>query len=494
MENIQKLEALQNCAEKPRLLMREIAPAHPFPAEALGNVLEKAARAIQDKIQAPLALCGQSVLAVTTLAAQAHCDIELPTGQVKPVSNNFVSIAASGERKSACDTEALWPIRKHEAKQRRAYDDKMLAYANEKSAWDAKRKDNEKNLKNDRAELKKALDDMGRPPAPPLDPMMTCPEPTFEGLCRLLTESAPSVGIFSAEGGQFIGGHGMSDENKLRTTTGLSSLWDGEALRRVRAGDGIQMLAGKRCTIHLMTQPDIAAIMLNDALLVEQGLISRFLITAPDSTAGTRFWREAAPESDWHIKEYGAKILSILEMPMSLAPDKRNELMPRPLPLSPEAKKRWIGFVNDIEAKIKSGGELEPVRGLANKMPEHATRLAAVLNFFENPSIGEIDAMSMEAGVVLAEHYLAEALRLNGMSKISQDLRLAQKLLDWLQRRTAPLVSLPDIYQRGLNAIRDSRTALKTVTILEEHGWLVKMDGPHIVSGERRRDVWQIIK
>ncbi len=31
----------------------------------------------------------------------------------------------------------------------------------------------------------------------------------------------------------------MSDEAKLRTAAGLSAAWDGEPIRRVRAGDGI---------------------------------------------------------------------------------------------------------------------------------------------------------------------------------------------------------------------------------------------------------------
>jgi hypothetical protein len=495
MENIRRLDELQNITEQPRPLMREIPPAHPFPLDALGIVLGNAAKAIQDKIQAPIALCGQSVLAVTTLAVQAHCDIQLPTGQIKPVSNNFMSIAASGERKSACDTEALWPIRKHEAQQRKIYDDKTLSYTNEKTAWDVKRKDIEKSFKKDQEKLKKALNDMGKPPLPPLDPMITCPEPTFEGLCRLLTVGTPSVGIFSAEGGQFIGGHGMSNENKLLTAAGLSSVWDGEAIRRVRAGDGIILLPGRRCTAHLMTQPDVAALMLNDLTLMDQGILSRFLVTAPESTSGTRFWHDPAPESDWKIKNFGANILSILEMPLPLALEKKNELIPRPLPLSPEARKLWINYANHIEEKIRHGGELDPVRGLANKIPEHATRLAAVLNFFDNPTIGEIDGESMEAGIALADHYAAEALRLFGMSKINPDLRLAQKLLVWLQTKwPESCVSLPDIYQRSLNAIRDSNTAAKIVAILEAHGWLVKLKGTHIISGERRRDVWGIVK
>ncbi|MBI3440870.1 MAG: hypothetical protein HY052_03550 [Proteobacteria bacterium] len=81
------------------------------------------------------------------------------------------------------------------------------------------------------------------------------------------------------------------------------------------------------------------------------------------------------------------------------------------------------------------------------------------------------------------------------MSRINPDLRLAQKLLVWLQTKWPESgISLPDIYQRSLNAIRDKSTAEKIVTILEHHGWLRKMKGAHVIAGERRRDVWSIIK
>ena len=108
--------------EPPRPLMRELSPADPFPVGALGDVLGGAARAIHDKVQAPLAICGQAVMAGTTLAVQAHADVELPTGHRKPLSCYFVTVAATGERKTACDGEALWPIRKREADLREGHD------------------------------------------------------------------------------------------------------------------------------------------------------------------------------------------------------------------------------------------------------------------------------------------------------------------------------------------------------------------------------------
>jgi hypothetical protein len=97
--------------EPPRPLIRELPPADPFPIDALGDLLGPAARAIHERVRCPIAICGQSVIAAATLAAQAHADVQLPTDHVKPISNFFVTIAETGERKTAADSEALWPVR-----------------------------------------------------------------------------------------------------------------------------------------------------------------------------------------------------------------------------------------------------------------------------------------------------------------------------------------------------------------------------------------------
>ena len=67
--------------EPPRPLTRELAPADPFPIDALGPLLRDAVQAIHDKLQAPLAIGGQSVLGTATLAVQGHADVQLPTGK-----------------------------------------------------------------------------------------------------------------------------------------------------------------------------------------------------------------------------------------------------------------------------------------------------------------------------------------------------------------------------------------------------------------------------
>jgi uncharacterized protein DUF3987 len=484
--------------EAPRPLMRELPPADTFPTEALGDVLAAAARAIQDRVLAPIAICGQSVFGAAALAVQAHADVMLPIGpgQAKPVSCYFITQAISGERKSAVDAEAMWPIRKREAALREQHGVDLLDYANQRDAYERARKLALSNqAEADQAAIKAVLDNLGPPPTPPLVPMLTCPEPTYEGMCRLLAAGQPSIGIFAAEGGQFIGGHGMRDDARLATAAGLSSAWDGEPIRRVRAGDGTIILPGRRLSMHLMVQPVVANIWWQDRLLAGQGVLSRTLLTAPDSAMGSRLSREEAPETNPAMTRYGARLLSILEKPLPLVGNCPNELAPRRLSFSNQGRKLWFAFADSVERRLTRDGELRPISGLANKLPEHAARLAAVLTLVRDIEAGEIAATELAAGIELAQHYAAEALRLHSGSLIADELRTAQRVLDWiLLRWSEPAISLVELYQRGPEAIRDSKAARKITKTLEDHGWLVPIPQGAEVAGTWRREAWRVVR
>lgn len=482
--------------EAPRPLMREMPAAEPFPVESLGSLLGDGAQAINDRVQAPMAICANSVLATATLAIQAHADVILPIGsdRQKPVSAYFVTIAETGERKTECDFHAMWPVRQRERQLRDEYDAKRESYLNDKAAWDKAREAALKQGKGNRMAIKAALDKLGPPPIPPLEPMLTSTEPTYEGLCKQFATHHPSLGIFTSEGGQFIGGHGMKDENKLRTAGGLSGLWDGEPVRRVRAGDGATILPGRRLSGHIMAQPEVSSILFNDPLLMGQGLLSRLLVAQPESAAGTRMPRKEKAETAAQLKTYGDTLLKIMERVPPTKNGKANELQPRAVPLSADAITKWLEFVAHVERSIGQGGELEPVKGFANKLPEHAARLAAVLTLVENINAHEITVDALERGIALAEHYATEALRIFEFSRANTDLVLAQRLLDWIQKWPEAVISLPDIYQRSLNAISDKATAAKLVAILVDHGWLTPVKGGAKVAGQYRREVWRIVK
>ena len=161
----------------------------------------------------------------------------------------------------------------------------------------------------------------------------------------------------------------------------------------------------------------------------------------------------------------------------------------------PEARKRWIEFHDHVESNLaEEGGGLWAVRGFANKLPEHAARLAAVLTLIEDIDALAIGEANMKRGVELAEHYVSEALRLFEAGQVKAELMLAQRLRDWLWQWPEDAISLPDIYQRGLNAIGDQATARRMVGILADHGWLAPIDGGAVIAGQRRREAWMIVR
>lgn len=479
--------------EAPRPLVRETPPADPFPVDALGQILGAAAEAIIEKVQCPAAIAGQSVLAAATLAVQGHADIELPTGEQRPISNFFVSIAASGERKSTADQIALEPVRRREASLRQTYESDKLTYANQDDAWQSTRKRLLSKAKT-REEREQSLEELGPPPVAPLEPLLTCPEPTFEGLCRLLQLGQPSVGVFSSEGGQFVGGFGMNEENRLKTAAALSGIWDGDPIRRVRAGDGVIILYGRRVSLHLMLQPGVAARLLGSGELVDQGLFSRFLVSAPDTTAGTRFWREPEASAGTALQDYQGRIRDILEAPLPFVPGKLNELQPRQLGLAPAALPMFVAFCDHIEKEIGPRGSLAAIRPLANKLAQHAVRLAAVLTLVADLKAGSIASEALDQGIMLVEHYAAEALRLTEAGAPDPGLRQAQDVLEWFQTSwPEPLVSLPDIYRLGPSRVRDAKTARAAVRVLEDHGWLVRIGTGAKIKGAFRREVWRLV-
>jgi len=55
------------------------------------------------------------------------------------LSSYLITVARSGERKSACDTEAMWPIRRREAAFHEQYENDAVQYTHDKTAYDAAR-------------------------------------------------------------------------------------------------------------------------------------------------------------------------------------------------------------------------------------------------------------------------------------------------------------------------------------------------------------------
>lgn len=480
-------------ATEPRPLYRALPPARDFPIDAL-LTLKPAAEAIQNRTQAPMAMCAQAVLAMATLAVQAHRDVELPGAGRRPLTGLFVTVAESGERKSSVDRLALAPARALEDLWRQNYDARRREWANDHEAWQTARERAKQKAKGDRQAIRTALDALGPEPAAPAHPMLLIADPTAQAIVRHLEEVRPWAGIFTAEGGLVIGGHSFRDENRMATGAAFNALWDGEPIRQARVGTGRAFLPGRRVTTHLMLQPVVASRLFADQMLNELGMLARTLVAAPCSTAGIRFWREDAEGTAAALAEYQARLLTIMLREPRVLDGMGGALDPVPMALTPAARAIWIAFHDHVERWLDDGGELASIRPWGGKCAEHAGRLAAVLSVVADPDAGEVTTEAMEAGTILAQHYATEMLRLAAAAEVDPKLRLAEQLLDWWRRSGQPRKHLAAIYGKGPRAIRSADKARAVVAVLEEHGHVRPLPAGTVLDGMPRREAWELVE
>jgi hypothetical protein len=482
----------------PLPLRRALQDGELYPVDAMGPLMGDAVRGAAESVQAPLELCAQSALANAALAVQGHANALMPWGAGKPspISLFLLSVAESGDRKTTADKILGGnEIAAHEeilegdvAKQR-------LRYFNEKEAHDTARgaiKSKTAKEGSPKA-IADALEGLGEPPVPPLAATLTFGDPTIEGMHKQFASGQPSAGLFSTEGGAFVGGVGMNKDNALKSGAQFSEMWDGAPIKRVRSGDGTIVLRNRRLSFHLMMQPGAAHAWLSDPVLRDQGLFSRLLLAAPKSLAGTRLHRDASPEATRAIAAFNRHLAGVLDHPLPLHPDKPGELIPRDLPLTTEARTMLFSFFDEIERQVGDGGALAAVKGMAGKTIEHAARIAAVLGLFEDLNLQEIGRPLMARGIELAQWYLGEALRLTEAEAVSPELVNAERVLEWLKanRKDSPF-SLPCIYMNGPRPVRCKESANAVVSVLLDHHWIEKADGAHKIDGKLRRECYRL--
>jgi uncharacterized protein DUF3987 len=495
-ESLSEDNSIPDLDEGAMPLMRPATAATPFPVDALGPILSPAAHAFHDMTQAPLAIAGQAALGVASLIAQAHCDVLLPMQQKSPLSLFLVTIAESSERKSSVDRLAMQPIAEYADELRIQYELDQLSFRNRRDAFEQSRKalltDKGKATdKNKAASIEADLQALGAEPTPPAKPIVQVQEPTIEGVTKLLQQGLGFAGLFSSEGAAFLGGHGMSPDNKLKTAAHLSSLWDGTPIDRIRQGDELMTLHGRRLAAHLMIQPNISERLFSDADLVRQGLLSRVLVSAPETAAGSRMFRMPSQAGVQAHKRYVEYMLGLVRLPRRHAEGRSAELMPRTLAMDEAATSIWTEFHDLIELQLAPTGDYAAIRSWAGKLLENVGRISGVLAFVEDPNSESICGKHMAGAVQLGGHYLSEAQRLFEAGCVGAELAQATKLLDWIKPRGR--VYLQQVIQYGPNFVRTAATARKLLGVLTEHRWLEKPEHGAVIDGKQRKDVWVFV-
>jgi hypothetical protein len=487
--SIGKYSTKSRATIEPEPLRRPLKKPKEFPLGKLPSSIQRVVFRIHIGTQAPMGLCAQCVLSAINLVVQPFADVEVD-GRRSPICIYLVTIGESGERKSTVEKIVNRPISKYEDELFRKYDKDL------KSKKKADKKSKSKTKCKAEADEENRNDPEGEEilPSELVFPALCCEEPTYEGLVKLLGESRRSIGLFTDEGGRLIGGYAMSKEHQLKTSAGLSELWDGKRIGRIRLGSELSSITGYRFCMHIMLQPSVADILYSNPLFMDQGILSRILPTFPESTMGTRSYKPINLTCDPDVRKFHGRIDKILRIPLPYEEEGSMVLAPRVLRLSKPAKREYIRFYNYVEKHLGPGGRFEKIKGFASKACENALRLAGTITLYDKIDASQIDADAMKSGIHLMVYYLGEFLRLSRTDVVNPDMVLAEELLEWLHKKEYEQVYPKQVYQFGPNGIREKKVALKIMKVLEDHGWLSPVEGGMRIDGSHRRKVWTVVR
>jgi putative DNA primase/helicase len=403
-----------------------------YPVYAFPVIARDAALEIHKNMGSPIPLIMTSLLGTMSLAFQDKVDVRRMNGLVSPCSLFVISIAESGERKTATDKPLIKPFRDFEERQAVAMKPEFNKYRAEKSAWEEEKKGIQLairiNAKNGEPtdELKTTLIELeSKEPIEPKTPKMIYMDTTAGALQIGIEKQWRSVGIMADEGGIIF------DSQAMKNLTIYNKFWDGDPLIVDRIARECLNIKNGRLTISIAVQPKTLDKFLKTQgrLSRDNGFLARFLIAYPHSTQGSRFIDN--PNPSWqYVTIFQNRIAEILNGTKSDAD--QNSAARITLNFSPEAQAKWIDFYNRVERDLSSGGYLFDVKDAGAKIADNVARVAGLFHCMEGCQ-GDISLDTVTRAAAVCEWHLHEFKRLFGMQpELPIEISDANELETWL--------------------------------------------------------------
>jgi Protein of unknown function (DUF3987) len=466
----------------------------PYPLDALSPTIRAAVSAYQHFGQQPIPLVANSALSVAALATQGLANVGRDKNLIGPISLNLAVIAESGERKTSADRQMRRGAQRWQQDFRALHVAEVAEADSRIAAWEAEREGIISKIKmasgssssksGSIAELKAALTELeAHKPIKAIVPTLFYEDVTPEALAQEIAAGWPSAALWSDEAALVIGSHGMGKDSALRYLGLLNRFWDGNSFERFRTTAKSFTVIGRRLTCSLMMQHIVLCQLIGVAGGVARGLgfLARFLLAWPQSTMGTRIYREGGDLGGPALVKWDTKIDALLSQPLPADPTSK-ALDPPTILLSDKARAGWIEFHNDVERELHRLGQFGQVADFAAKAAENAARIAGIFWVVEKGPSGEIDAETMQAAAAITSWHLHEAKRIIGATKVPQAVADAVLLVEWMQKpgpSGTPLsrVSPRDILHKGPPQLRDKTRRDAAAKVLFETFHLFETKG-----------------
>ncbi|KAF1687960.1 hypothetical protein B1992_00535 [Pseudoxanthomonas broegbernensis] len=449
-----------------------------YPLDAFLVVARDAGHELVRNVQAPDALIGMGLINAISMACQGLIDVKLPTGQVRPVSQNLLLVAESGERKTTVASLLLAPFREADTQALVGHALKMEQYRAELGSWVAKAKGIRSAISRATgkgkatAELDRQLLEHAR--SKPREPRLRCflrQDITGKAVMEALQGDGESIAITSDEG------HLLFKSEAMAHLGLLNRLWDSpEVLPRDRADHEHLLAMNPRVSISIMTQhaPLKAFLDKRGSVARGSGHWARYLVGRPQSMMG---YRQVDTEPVWQrlpifqtrIRELLVKYRTMIES---------GAIEREQIGFSADAKARWVEVAGQTEGMLREGGYLSEINDFASKVMEILARLAAAMHYFGGER-GDITLDTFERAFAVVRWHVEEYRYLfSPQFVVPQDLVDAQAVAAYLRSRLwqgpASDTHVPKNHVLRNGPVRDSGRLNAALSMLEVRGaiWL----------------------
>lgn len=425
-----------------------------YPAYYLPPLILDAVNDVRRLTQASTPLIAASALCALATACQGLADVKRPgLPGVTPLSLYFLTLADSGERKTAADGFFFEPIRRLEKTMRQQYAECSANFESDKKIWLAKIRGLQRRLekesqagRNTTAVEEELSQLMKAAPTLPVRMRFMLSDITPAALISELSLNPCTAVLHSNEAADLIKGRTM---NNLPM---FNRAWDGQTLDMDRKDQAdSQWVEGARLSTGFAVQPHALEFLCGKGgnYAREVGYLARTLVAFPNSTAGQRFVDESDNSDSLPsgILTFQSQVHQLL---LKAVERHHNGEARRVLTFEPQAKHRLVAFFNQIESKLNPQfGRLSPIKDFAAKAAEHAARMAAIFEMAQG-NAQTISEDSMQRALAIIKWYLWEFDRLFAKSPEEKNIeKHAEKILAWM-RSKSPLAgfSAPRTFTR----------------------------------------------
>jgi hypothetical protein len=401
-----------------------------FPVDAIPGVCGQMVSSLSESCQVDAGLPGCMMLATLSTAIGGKIQVGLVTHS-EPGNIYTNAIIGSGNRKSEVVGQLAEPVylfqRDLQEKlapviREAASNYKILEKRLEKSQKEAARTNDPMEREAFIQDCNDVLKEMENNPVP-TQQVFLVDDVTPEALGKIMADNGERAAILSAEGGIFRIMAGLYHNGQANIDLFLKG-HAGDYWSNNRIGRESQTMLHPTLTLGLAIQPDVIEEIGQNSEFRGRGLSARFLYALCQSKAGYRT-RQSVPVHASIKDAYNKGIINLMEHSESIE-----------LSLTTEAQAVWDVFYDDVEKRLRPGGELENIIDWGSKLPGAVARIAGLLHFadFADSFPGKhIREETVRSACVIGSYYLKHAKAVFGMMKEDQSITMGKKILNYIK-------------------------------------------------------------